>query len=58
MAQTVGYEVVVIDPRGIFLESERWSYVKRVSDFPEEYLDNAESWGSRCGGRTESQSNL
>ena len=38
MAQAVGYDVVVIDPRAIFLESERWSYVKRVSDFPEEYL--------------------
>lgn len=38
MAQSVGYDVVVIDPRSIFLESERWSYVKRVSDFPEEYL--------------------
>ena len=38
MAQAVGYDVVVIDPRAIFLEAERWSYVKRVSDFPEEYL--------------------
>lgn len=38
MAQGVGYEVIVIDPRSIFLESERWHSVKRVSDFPEEYL--------------------
>lgn len=38
MVQGVGYDVVVIDPRSIFLESERWHYVKRVSDFPEEYL--------------------
>ena len=38
MAQGVGYEVVVVDPRSIFLESERWHSVKRVSDFPEEYL--------------------
>ena len=38
MVQEIGYDVVVIDPRSIFLESERWSYVKRVSEFPEEYL--------------------
>ena len=38
MVQGVGYEVIVIDPRSIFLESERWFHVKRVSDFPEEYL--------------------
>lgn len=38
MAQRVGYDVVVIDPRSIFLQSSRWSHVKCVSDFPEEYL--------------------
>ena len=32
MAQAVGYDVVVIDPRAIFLESERWS-CKRYPTF-------------------------
>jgi len=38
MVRSIGFEVFIIDPRAIFLESERWSSVKRISDFPEEYL--------------------
>ena len=40
MAKQVGYTMVLIDPRGIFLNSERWYNVPRVSDFPEEYLSS------------------
>lgn len=40
MVRSIGCEVVVIDPRAIFLESERWAGVERISDFPEEYLPN------------------
>jgi xanthine dehydrogenase accessory factor len=40
MAKQVGYTMVVIDPRGLFLNPERWGNVPRVSDFPEEYLSS------------------
>lgn len=40
MAKQVGYTIVLIDPRGLFLNSERWCNVPRVSDFPEEYLSS------------------
>lgn len=40
MVQSIGCEVVIIDPRAIFLESERWSGVERISGFPEEYFPN------------------
>lgn len=38
MAKQVGYQVVIIDPRSIFLNDNRWENVERISDFPEEYL--------------------
>lgn len=40
MAKQVDYQVVIIDPRSIFLKDERWEDVERISDFPEEYLSN------------------
>lgn len=40
MAKQVGYQVVIMDPRSIFLNDERWLDVERISDFPEEYLPN------------------
>ena len=42
MAEQVGYEVVVIDPRGIFLHSERWGGVNRVDEYPDEYFATEE----------------
>lgn len=46
MAKQVGYQVVIIDPRSIFLKDARWGDVERISDFPEEYLSNV-NLGSR-----------
>ena len=38
MAEQIGYSVILIDPRGIFLEEKRWGNIQRFSDFPEEIL--------------------
>ena len=46
MATQVGYQIMIIDPRSIFLKDERWEDVERISDFPEEYLQSVDL-GSR-----------
>lgn len=38
MAKQVGYEVVIIDPRGVFIQSERWQETRRISLYPDECL--------------------
>ena len=45
MAQQVGYEVFVIDPRSIFLEKERWGDIERIDAYPEEVF---EKWTLGC----------
>lgn len=38
MAKHVGYQVLVIDPRNIFLDEQRWGGVEMIAEFPDEYL--------------------
>ena len=40
MAQLLGYDVTVIDPRGLFVHSERWTKVKRVELYPDEFFQH------------------
>lgn len=46
MARQVGYDVVVIDPRGLFVHPQRWSGVTRVDAYPDEYFER-EALGAR-----------
>ena len=38
MAVVVGYEIIVIDPRGLFLHPDRWGDAQTLEVYPDEYF--------------------